>query len=288
MTSSAKASFIVAFADELRRAREYNGVSLDHVIERTRLAPLFVEAIENGRWESIPAPYLRGYLSLYARASGMNVEKVLQGFDELMKARANDEMAMLDSSSPLLKQPERVGVTRAKIRTSWFTALTNNRMAAYAALALSLSVFVGSLYVSRRAQRTQTVPISFHETLEVYRQSVHGPRTRITLTAPIPPLSVATESPYSCTVVASDHAFFRAEGDPGVICHLHLNPFDTLVINYNYSSYIAFSPPSALTVLGENGDTVAPYLIGADTAYAILKGKPAHSEATIPDSLVHP
>jgi len=126
---------------------------LDEVAAVTRISGEFLDALEAGRWEAIPQPYLRGYLRLYAQAVGMNVDKVLQGFDSGISTPDSEDSATLDFSSPLLRQPEHIGVTRAKIRAGWFTALTKHRKTAYLALAAAIVILGTGLYLSRRAQR---------------------------------------------------------------------------------------------------------------------------------------
>src|SRR5512139_1261246 len=181
MISSAKTSFIAAFADELRRAREYSGIELADVARITRISIEYLNSLESGKWEIIPQPYLRGFLSQYAKAVGMNVEKVLQSFDQLLTASEVDESATLDLSSPLLPQPEHIGVTRAKIRTGWFTALTQNRKVAYLAVAVAVVLFGAGLALSRRTQRPRVVPTSFESSISEYKQTTRGPLTVLNL-----------------------------------------------------------------------------------------------------------
>lgn len=71
------------FAQDLREAREYHNIDLEQVAQETRISLPYLQALEAGDWESLPAPFLRGYLSAYAESLGMNLKKVLRRFDEL-------------------------------------------------------------------------------------------------------------------------------------------------------------------------------------------------------------
>lgn len=89
-----------SFVCDLQAAREYQHVSLDHVAEETHISLDFLRALEDGVWERIPAPFLRGYLTAYAECVGMVREKVLKRFDEL------------NWQAPPLAQPEEAPAPR--------------------------------------------------------------------------------------------------------------------------------------------------------------------------------
>ncbi len=278
MISSAKSSFIAAFAEELRRARVYNRVELSDVAEQTHLAVEFLEALEQGRWEAIPAPYVRGYLYLYAQAVGMNVDKVLQSYDDFVRARAEEESAELDSSSPLLRQPERVGVTRAKIRAAWFTAITQNRRTAYVVMVIATVVLISGLYLSRRTQRFQVRPASFLETVAEYGSVSHGPITQLNLSVSDSLLTTGDHTSREATLIAADTGLVTFSGEFGPERHLAFYPFDTLLIQYSTDIYVSVQPQNAAFVLDNHGETLIPTHTGNDIAFYALtekRGKPA-------------
>jgi len=182
MTSSARISAIAAFCKELRQAREYQRISLREASGITRLSVDYLEAIEEGRWDDIPRPYVRGYLSLYAQAVGMNRDKVLKTFDRLMAPETESDSAILDEAPPLLREPEAVGITRAKIRTTWFALLSRNRKLLYTLSFLSVAGLLGLLYVSRRIDDQRTIAlIPFGEAMAESRVRVAGPLTELPL-----------------------------------------------------------------------------------------------------------
>ena len=267
MTYSAQSSFIAAFADELRRAREYNQISLDDVVRQTRIAREYLAALEHGEWEKIPFPYLRGYLAQYAQASGMNVDKVLHGYDELGRTQAMTESAQLDSSHPLLRQPEHVGITRAKIRAAWFASLSQNRRYAYVAMVLALALLSGVLYLTRKTQRPQLNPTSFSGTVTEYRRTLRSPYSILSIAADDTSRRIGSTKSESATLLARSAGQVRVSGKRGFEREIAFSPFDTLVINYKDFMYIALSPESSATVVSTRGDSLSPYLTTADAAF---------------------
>jgi len=72
-----------AFIQDLRVARDYQRMTLEQVAQTTHISLAYLRALEEDRWDAIPAPFLRGYLTAYAECLGMFREKVLKRFDEL-------------------------------------------------------------------------------------------------------------------------------------------------------------------------------------------------------------
>ena len=271
MISSSKSSFISAFADELRHARDYSGITLIEVAAATHVSLDFLEALEAGRWEVIPQPYLRGFLSLYAKAVGMNVEKVVLSYDELVNAHSIKGGATLDSSLPLLRQPEHIGVTRAKIRTGWFTALSQHRAAGYLVFIFTLVALSTGLYFSRRAQRPHVTPNAFDETVAEYGRFTRGPYTH---------LWVSASDSISLFAVHSSNLLMMFAVDTGTVIlskssnsrkYVRYAPFDTLLIDYDSLSYITITPSLSAILLAARGDTLRPKALHSDSAIYELK-----------------
>lgn len=270
MNSSAKNSFISAFAEELRRAREYSGINLADVASRTWIVIEYLEALEGGRWEAVPRPYLRGYLSLYAQAVGMNVDKVLQGFDRLMSAPGEEQSATIDSASPLLRQPEHIGVTRAKIRAGWFTTLTQNRKTAYLVLTITVAVLGTGLYLSRRAQRPSVTTSPFLVSLLEYRQSTRGPVTHLNLISSDSASRTVSRREREAMVRARDSGSMVLPDGPNGFSILHFRPFDTIVITYDTLTYMKLYPALAAVVSAHGSDSLTPVSMTGDTALFML------------------
>jgi cytoskeletal protein RodZ len=66
---------------QLREARTQRGVELSEVERVTKIRVKFLRAIEEGRWEDLPAPvYARGFLSTYARYLGLEEKPLLERY----------------------------------------------------------------------------------------------------------------------------------------------------------------------------------------------------------------
>jgi len=97
-----------AFIQDLREGREYQKKTLEEVAQTTHISLAYLRALEEDRWEAIPAPFLRGYLTSYAECLGFYREKVLKRFDELDWRPGPEHPGGVwrpDSSRPALEQP---------------------------------------------------------------------------------------------------------------------------------------------------------------------------------------
>lgn len=66
---------------DLRRIREYQGLSLEMIASRTRIHLPYLEYIETDRYEKLPHEvYLRSYLIQYARMIGLDPARVTEGY----------------------------------------------------------------------------------------------------------------------------------------------------------------------------------------------------------------
>ena len=64
--------------EQLRRAREARGFSVQQVVDRTNLKAAQVTALEDGRWDEFAAPvYVRGFVRSYATVLKLPVRPVL-------------------------------------------------------------------------------------------------------------------------------------------------------------------------------------------------------------------
>jgi hypothetical protein len=181
MTSSPSTSAIVIFAKDLREAREFQQMTLEEAARATRISLDYLEALESGQWDQIPRAYLRGYLALFAEAVGMNREKVLRGFDNLHSAHVTASGAVLDETQPLLRQPEHMGVTRAKIRTTWFADLSHNRRAFYLLTLVAVIGLLGLLRLTRTYRPSDVSLTPFENSVAENLEKVHSPLTIIPL-----------------------------------------------------------------------------------------------------------
>jgi cytoskeletal protein RodZ len=68
------------FFEELRGAREEKGISLDEISRTTLIDKKYLEAIEAGNEEILPAAYVRAFIREYANAIGLDAEEVMKRY----------------------------------------------------------------------------------------------------------------------------------------------------------------------------------------------------------------
>jgi len=65
----------------LRQVREAVGIELREIADRSKIGMAYLLALENEEWSKLPAPvYVRGFLAEYARALGLDIERVKQTY----------------------------------------------------------------------------------------------------------------------------------------------------------------------------------------------------------------
>ena len=65
----------------LRQVREYKNVSMDRLVEMTRISRTYLEAIENDNLAKLPADvYTRGFVSQYAKVIKLNPDLVATSY----------------------------------------------------------------------------------------------------------------------------------------------------------------------------------------------------------------
>ena len=71
----------------LRQIREAIGIELREIAERSKIGMAYLQALEGEIWNKLPAPvYVRGFLAEYARALGLDAERVKQTYLERYRA----------------------------------------------------------------------------------------------------------------------------------------------------------------------------------------------------------
>jgi cytoskeleton protein RodZ len=120
------------FGERLKRERELREVSLNEIATATRIAPKFLEALENEQWNKLPGGVFgHGFVRSIARYLGLNEEDLLSEYD---LARAEAEM-------PAEPKPEE----RIPSPPKWVPAV---------AVLLLVAALVGLFFGGRYAWRT--------------------------------------------------------------------------------------------------------------------------------------
>ena len=80
------------FGDYLKEQREAKNISLKEVAILTNVTERYLDFIEKDDFEKVPeGPYIRGYISLYAKAIGINPQEVVHRFDSQCRERNKTE-----------------------------------------------------------------------------------------------------------------------------------------------------------------------------------------------------
>jgi cytoskeleton protein RodZ len=75
----------------LRKARSERGVELSEVERATKVRAKFLAAIEEDRWEELPAPvYARGFLDIYARYLGLDQRALLDEYSKTVEGERHE------------------------------------------------------------------------------------------------------------------------------------------------------------------------------------------------------
>ena len=76
------------FGEQLKREREMRGVSLEEISAATRIAPRFLEALENEQWDLLPGGvFNRGFIRSVARYLGLDEESLVAEYTLQTKGR---------------------------------------------------------------------------------------------------------------------------------------------------------------------------------------------------------
>jgi transcriptional regulator with XRE-family HTH domain len=78
------------FGEQLKRERELRGVSLEEVATATRIAPRFLEALENEQWDKLPGGvFNRGFIRAVARYLGLDEDNLVSEYALSTKGRTD-------------------------------------------------------------------------------------------------------------------------------------------------------------------------------------------------------
>jgi cytoskeleton protein RodZ len=81
-----------SFGTWLRRQREAREISLRDVAERTKISMRYLEAMEDDRFEVLPAPvFAKGFLREYARYVGLSPDEVVNHYLSVQQPQSSEE-----------------------------------------------------------------------------------------------------------------------------------------------------------------------------------------------------
>jgi transcriptional regulator with XRE-family HTH domain len=103
--------------EQLRRAREAQGMTIEQIEEITLINARHLEAIERGALDTLPRPYIRAFVREYASVVGLDPAEVLSGFDERESERARRATAA-PSHTPAAEAPRAEPVATRVLESS--------------------------------------------------------------------------------------------------------------------------------------------------------------------------
>ncbi len=244
-TASGKTGEIAGFCRDLRDARVSSGLTLEAVAEKIHSPAKTLEALENGRWGEIEAPYLKRYLCDYAEAVGLNADDVLLRFRKLGERQSERGGAMFDDTAELLPKPEAVGATRTKIMLGWLAASRRVTLILFIAL---MAVFLMVLFSVRRSPTESIAEAPFDKALRHARNVSHGPIEFIALES-----EQTARRKNTFDLIATGPCLVRVEQSDKTEYRRRLQPFDTLRISVEKRLFLIVEPAmqAGLFLLGK-------------------------------------
>jgi cytoskeletal protein RodZ len=98
----------------LRKARTERGIDLSEVERATKIRVKFLEAMEEDRWDELPAPaYARGFLDIYARYLGLDQQALLDQYRESVEGESHEPIPESVIKAGTLRQHRPPGRTRS-------------------------------------------------------------------------------------------------------------------------------------------------------------------------------
>ena len=102
----------LTLGDKLRQAREERGISISEVSEQTRISSLYLDAIENDNYKTLPGGiFNKGFVKSYAKFIGFDEQEALQDYAQLVVANEGTEDDHLRPYRPEVLTDDRNGAS---------------------------------------------------------------------------------------------------------------------------------------------------------------------------------
>ena len=141
------------FGERLKRERELREVSFDEVSKATRIAPRFLEALENEQWDKLPGGVFgRGFVRSIARYLGLSEENLLSEYD---LARGESMNRVLQKAEERIPSPPK-----------WIPAVAVLALLAVLAGLIAGGRYAWKAYQVHRAQKKSSAIVSLPTTAQ--------------------------------------------------------------------------------------------------------------------------
>ena len=221
------------FGERLKRERELREVTIDEICSATRIAPKFLNALENEQWAKLPGGVFgHGFVRTIARYLGLSEENLLSEYD----------LARGEAIPPSAQKPE----VRIPSTPKWVPAMVVLALLAALAGLFFASRYAWHLYVAHRAAKKISAVLSAPSPEPAANaaraQLVSGDEQAVPLD-----LSLAASQAVHLRVVA-DGAIVH-DGDVSVRQGLHFPALEEFEVG---------AAPASALLLQLNGQTVMP------------------------------
>jgi transcriptional regulator with XRE-family HTH domain len=184
------------FGERLKRERELREVTVAEICAATRIAPKFLEALENEQWEKLPGGVFgRGFVRTFARYLGLSEENLLSEYD----------LARADTGLLVATKPEE----RIPSPPKWLPAVAVLALLAVLAGLVFGGRYAWKAYMAHRAAKRASAIVSVPAGTEL-----QSPGADTTSVLPAAELNVALD----LSVVASTPTRVRVVAD-GTVVH---------------------------------------------------------------------
>jgi cytoskeletal protein RodZ len=225
------------FGERLKRERELREVSLNEIATATRIAPKFLEALENEQWNKLPGGVFgHGFVRSIARYLGLNEEDLLSEYD----------LARAEAAVPAAQKPEE----RIPSPPKWIPAAAVLLLVAVLAGLFFGGRYAWRMYSARRGAKKTTavvgIPAAAESKTSASSSSSYAPEAAAQKSAALE-LSVAASAATRVRVVADGTVVYDAKLPSGQ--------------NLRFSATEKFdvsAADSAAVLLELNGQTVPP------------------------------
>jgi Helix-turn-helix domain len=224
------------FGERLKRERELREVSLEEVAKGTRIAERFLQALENERWDRLPAGVFgRGFVRSIARYLGLSEENLLAEYD----------LARGESANPPAPRPEE----RIPSPPKWMPAAVALAVAALVAALVFGGRYAWKAYQSHRAPKKSSAIVALPAPAETPSRAPSTARSLRSAAIPGVPLDLAMAARWAnrLKLTADGRIAFKGDLLPGESRHGAAEE----------RPHMTAAPPPAL-LLDLNGQELAP------------------------------